>query len=211
MIDFDLVAYLTLGLSLSVSAMQIGRWLLNADPRTILVAGRRSLYGLAALAPLVLLWLMLSGRSTLAMMLAAFILPVAVQGAHRWRGLLRRLGPGRIDLAGLFADEPARPRNSDPNPDPELVRRSVAVLQAYLDQSRSRGMSRIEALALLGLEPEAGAAEIRDAHRRLAALVAPERGGTRYLRGRIDEARDALIGDRRVISATFDKGGSDHV
>ena len=31
--DFDVIAYTMVGLSLSASAVQIGRWILNANPR----------------------------------------------------------------------------------------------------------------------------------------------------------------------------------
>jgi hypothetical protein len=75
MIDFDIVAYAMLGVSLSVSAVQVGRWLLSANPRAIINAGRWLLAGLVALTPLALLWLVISGRATLAMMFAAFVLP----------------------------------------------------------------------------------------------------------------------------------------
>ena len=60
MIDFDLLAYAMLGLSILVSAAQIGGWALNADPRTILNAGRWSAVALGAATPLVLLWLAIS-------------------------------------------------------------------------------------------------------------------------------------------------------
>jgi hypothetical protein len=190
MIDFDTVAYSVLGLSLSASALQLGRWLLTADPRTIAAAGRRSLVGLFGLVPLVLLWLLLSGRSSLAIMLAAFVLPVAVQGAHRWRGLFRQLAPSRTGFGGAFVGHRSR------DPDPELVRQSIDVLRRYLEEGRGGGMSADEARAALGLEARATAAEIAAAHRRLAALVAPERGGTRYLTAKIDEARDILLGGR---------------
>ncbi len=49
MIDFDVIPYAMLGLSLSVSAAQIGRWIQHTNPRGIIHAGRLSL-----LAPTVL-------------------------------------------------------------------------------------------------------------------------------------------------------------
>src|SRR6516165_10947976 len=91
MIDVDVIAYTMLGISSSVSALQIGRWILNANPRAVIHAGRWSLAALIGLTPVVLLWLMMSGRSTLAMMLAAFVLPVFVQGGLRWRALFGSL------------------------------------------------------------------------------------------------------------------------
>jgi len=55
MIDFDVIAYAMLGLSLSASAVQVGRWILNANPRTLISAGRWSMAGFIVVAPLVLL------------------------------------------------------------------------------------------------------------------------------------------------------------
>jgi len=104
--------------------------------------------------------------------------------------------------------------------DPELVQQSIAVLRAYLEQSRAQietkpsdrslasgpvngsgtlrtRMSAEEALDVLGLEPAAGGAqEILDAHRRLEQKVDPALGGTHYLSMKIDEARDVLLGQR---------------
>lgn len=224
MIDFNVIAYVMLGLSVSASAVQIGVWLLNANPRSIIAAGRWSLAGLAALAPLALLWLMLSGRSTLAMMFAAFILPVFVQGAHRWRGLLRPLGLMRSGVtaappdlgAGLGRGGRAAPPTLM---DADLVQQSVAVLKAYLEQTGRHGefepidmrfgrgpvygsgngsgrghMSTEEAIETLGLEPTANPHEVREAHRRLQQRLDPGLGGTPYLNMKIDAARDVLLG-----------------
>ncbi len=85
--DLTVVAYATLALSLFVSAVKMGGWILNADPRAIINSGRWALLALAALALGVLGWLVASGRWTSAMMLAAFMLPVFVQAAPRWRVL----------------------------------------------------------------------------------------------------------------------------
>ena len=41
MVDFDVIAYAMLGLSLSASAVQVGRWILNANPRALMNAGWR--------------------------------------------------------------------------------------------------------------------------------------------------------------------------
>jgi hypothetical protein len=152
------------------------------------------------------------------MMLAAFMLPVFVQAAPRWRLLFAPLhvgfppapdagaGPGGFSTARVTTD-------------PELVAQSIAVLRAYLehsgaqietrpaDRSLGRGpvngsgglrarMSAAEALDVLGLEPAAGAQEILDAHRRLEQKVDPALGGTHYLSMKIDEARDVLLGQR---------------
>jgi hypothetical protein len=124
-IDFDIIAYAMLGLSLSVSAVQLGGWLLHAQPRAILNAGRWSAVALAAMTPLVLLWLAVSGRATLAMMLAAFALPAFIEGARRWRGTF----PRPLLLWGAWRS--ARRAVIDR----ALAAHCAAVLQAYLEQT----------------------------------------------------------------------------
>ena len=114
MIDFDVIAYAMLGVSLSASAVQVGRWLLSANPRAIINAGRWSLASLVALTPLVLLWLVISGRATLAMMFAAFVLPAFVQGGLRWRTLF---GPFNFK-EGSTAPDWARDLRADVVPRP---------------------------------------------------------------------------------------------
>lgn len=58
----------------------------------------------------------------------------------------------------------------------------------------SRGqMSREEALEVLGLDEDAGADEIREAHRRLMQQVHPDKGGSDYLAAQINRARDVLL------------------
>jgi hypothetical protein len=221
--DLTILAYATLGLSLFVSAVKMGGWILHADPRAILNAGRWSLIAFASLALGLLVWLVMTGRWAAAMMLAAFMLPVFVQAAPRWRVLF---GP----LSGMRSGQPTSTRDFAPGftshdiaplraaADPELVRQSVAVLQAYLGQSglqiehqagdphvtaraakrSGNGRARVsmdEALDILGLDPTATAEDIEEAHRRLEHRLDPERGGTHYLAAKINEARDVLLGE----------------
>ena len=130
-----------------------------------------------------LLWLAISGRGALAMMFAAFILPVAAQTAHRWRGCVRR--------------PPFWPNSAD-----RTAARAAAVLEAYLRQSggRDERMSPDRAFAVLGLEPGAGPGAVIAAHARLAERVDPERGGTRYLVDTVDAARDVLLASQHSDS-----------
>jgi len=221
-IDFDVIAYTMLGISSSVSALQIGRWILNANPRSVVNAGRWSLAALTVLTPVVLLWLVMTGRSTLAMMLAAFILPVFVQGGLRWRALFGSLNFPRSSFLrwgqdfGVPVVTGGSFRPDTMNAD--LVRQSVAVLRAYLAQARDqdygklsqmhfddrplngtgngagrRRMSPEEALDVLGLEPDAGPRQINEAHDRLQQKLKPELGDAHYLNMKIDEARDVLL------------------
>src|SRR5258708_7166266 len=155
--DLTVVAYATLALSLFVSAVKMGGWILNADPRAIINSGRWALVALAALALGVLAWLVASGRWTSAMMLAAFMLPVFVQAAPRWRVLFGPFNAARSEF-------PPNPRNfggaaggfssARGATDPELVRQAIAVLSAYLEQAGSqlehRGAARRPASAAKG-------------------------------------------------------------
>jgi hypothetical protein len=221
--DLTILAYATLGLSLFVSAVKMGGWILHADPRSILNGGRWALVALAALALGVLLWLVMAGRWSSAMMLAAFMLPIFVQAAPRWRVLFGPLNAMRSDFPPItpdFSTSRGGFSNARDMTNPELVQQSLAVLRAYLAQAGTQtaaqiehtpaylqdgngaatgsgnGRSRMspeEALHILGLEPTATAQEIRDAYCRLEQKVDPELGGTHYLMAKIIEARDVLL------------------
>jgi hypothetical protein len=97
---------------------------------------------------------------------------------------------------------------------------SVQVLEAYLDRAhpgwreetqeaaggekadagsrsgaKGGNISRAEALDVLGLEDGATVEDIKEAHRRLIAGLHPDHGGSTYLAAKINQARDALLGD----------------
>jgi DnaJ-domain-containing protein 1 len=94
---------------------------------------------------------------------------------------------------------------------------SLRLLEAYLDRrapgwradaqaevggglGRTPGpspMSEQEAYEVLGLEPGATLADIREAHRRLMKRVHPDHGGTHRLAARVNEAKAVLV-DRHV-------------
>ena len=91
--------------------------------------------------------------------------------------------------------------------------RWVDFLEAYLGKSslvaigdRRRSapheaepvLSRPEALDVLGLESDADEAAIRAAHKRLLALVHPDRSGSAYLANKVQHARDTLLAPSRA-------------
>ena len=56
-------------------------------------------------------------------------------------------------------------------------------------------MDAEEARRILGVGPEATTEEIRAAHRRLVAKVHPDQGGSAELAGKVNAARDILLGE----------------
>lgn len=93
---------------------------------------------------------------------------------------------------------------------------SVHVLEAYLDREHAdwrehaqgsdaagresamppepATMTPAQACQILGVQPGASEADIREAHRRLIALVHPDRGGSGFLATQVNLARDVLLG-----------------
>lgn len=94
--------------------------------------------------------------------------------------------------------------------DPE----AVPLLEAYLDRVHpdwrgpaagtesadadvrhpSAAMTEVEAWQVLGLEPGADEAAVKEAHRRLMLKNHPDQGGSTYIAAKINQAKDILLG-----------------
>ena len=196
--DFDIIAYALFGFSLSVSAAQLGGWLLTAQPRTILQAGRISAVCLAVGTPLALLWLVLTGRSTVAMMLAAFAMPVLIESARRWPGLFgtfslfrRRVAANGRRRRGRQPAEPAGVGARRHHPRSRRALRVDAPALSRTDQARVRslpGHKHYDAAAALRIMRAC-----RSRKRRRCSGCRPRPAPTRYGRPAPDCRRSSLL------------------
>jgi hypothetical protein len=217
------------GLSLSgiVSAIKLIDWFLHSDPKLIAQTGRWAGLGFAVFSVPLLIGLLFAEKWTAAIALAAaMLLGFALYGPRVLAPLLRRrLTPDWSPVSGGAAHSPT----SEPTVDRELVERSIAVLEDYLRQSAGLpkpggtvmrteaaarangngsdhapsppGMSPAEALEILGLAAGATEWDITDAHRRLVQMIHPDRGGSHYLTVKINQAKDALLGQASTPGA----------
>ena len=122
---------------------------------------------------------------------------VVLQGQWKGRHLSELSVESLLDLL-------AECRVSDPD--------SAQLIEAYLERARpdwrekagethgreeapaSNVMTREEACRILGLEPGADEAAVREAHRRLMMKMHPDMGGSSYLAAKINQAKDLLLG-----------------
>jgi len=98
----------------------------------------------------------------------------------------------------------------------ESDQQSAAVLTAYLDREHAdwreqasagarsdrgsagdmtKGMTKDDAYAILGLDADADPDQVRTAHRRLMQKLHPDRGGSDYLAAQINAAKALLLGE----------------
>ncbi|MEI9985732.1 MAG: DnaJ domain-containing protein [Aliidongia sp.] len=129
-----------------------------------------------------------------------------------WLRMTLDRATGALDgevLAGRFAGAPLRQLDLDQLRTLHAEcsaadEQSARLIEAYLDRlhpdwrdgpppTSSGGMTRDEALQILGLQPGADAEQIREAHRRLMLKLHPDLGGSDYLAGKINLARDVLL------------------
>ena len=159
--------WLLLGAAALLIFLLSARWLTNAEPRKVKIAG-----GLALALLLVLLAVImaLTGRILASVPLLA--------GALAAYSRYRRLKHMADYLGGMFGAD--------------WRQRFGASADGSAPRGGSGTMGRDEALGVLGLEGGASAEDIKQAHHALMLKLHPDHGGTSYLAAKINEAREVL-------------------
>lgn len=205
------ISAIVLGLSVLAMLAKFLDWFVHSDPKTMLRTGQWMLLLLLIVGVGILVYAVVTEQWSLAMFDGSALLLIL---AAVWR-LRVIMMPARMAYL-LYRRRRRAPadmevRDFDPA-DPETVRRAAAILEAYVarsspmalndklaltDERRGEAMSSDEALEVLGLEPDADDTAIRAARKRLLGLVHPDRGGSAWLAGKVQQASDTLLGPSR--------------
>jgi hypothetical protein len=208
------ISAIVLGLSVLATIAKFLDWFVHSDPRTMVRTSRWMLLLLVLACIPLLIVMIVNQQWPAAMLIGAGMLIVPT--VLKWRAIFaplhaafgyfrRKARPFDMEIWDTAAD------------DPEMVRRAAAILEAYLGKSSpvaigdgrrsapheaERGLSRQEALEVLGLDRDADEAAIHAAHKRLLALVHPDRSGSAYLANKVQQAGDTLLASREWLENT---------
>jgi Zn-dependent protease with chaperone function len=203
------ISAIVLGLSVLAALAKLLDWFVHSDPKTMLRTARWMLLLLLIVGVGILIYAVATEQWSLALLDGSALLIAAT--IWRWRVIAMPLRMAYLMYRRRRAPADMEVRDFDPA-DPETVRRAAAILEAYVARSspvalndklaltdgrRGEAMSSGEALEVLGLEPDADDQAIRAARKRLLGLVHPDRGGSAWLAGKVQQASDTLLGPAR--------------
>merc|ERR1740124_2112685 len=119
------------------------------------------------------------------------------------RNVPRRLRYSRSDLLRSLrklVSTPCRPTMSTPNRSRHNIFQkyfNLGVGSKYYDGGFEDKMTRREAALILGVRESSTHKRIKEAHRKLLILNHPDTGGSTYLSGKLNEAKDLLLKGRK--------------
>jgi hypothetical protein len=215
------ISAIVLGLSVLAALAKFLDWFVNSDPKTMMRTAHWMVLLLLIVGVAILIYAVATEQWSLAMFDGSAVLILAT--IWRWRVIVMPLRMAYLLYRRRRAPSNMEVRDFDPA-DPETVRRAAAILEAYVAQSspmaspvalndklaltderHGEAMSNGEALEVLGLEPGADEAAIRAARKRLLGLVHPDRGGSAWLAGKVQQAGDTLLGPSRLTTPSDDR------
>ena len=161
-----------------VGALYLVRWFLKTPAESVAATIKKSAWFVAGIG---LIALAATGRLHWLFAFLGAAIPVLVKNLPN---LLRLIG-----LAKLVRNARANSQQNGPEAGPEQANQRAS------SNRRDQGMSREEALDVLGLNPGASREAIVKAHRELIQKLHPDRGGSTHLAAQINQAKRVLLGD----------------
>lgn len=95
----------------------------------------------------------------------------------------------------MKAQEKQKPKDEDDSEKPRtnIFREWFDVGTKYYEGGFEETMTRREAALILGVRESSSSARVKDAHRRLLMLNHPDAGGSTYMAGKLNEAKELLL------------------
>jgi hypothetical protein len=211
MSDPFIVALIALGISVIASAIRMIDWFMHSDPRAVARTARWAVIAIAALSVPLLLALLFKEQWTAAIALAAaMILVAAVLGGRMLRWMrIRPLVADRSAPVGAASHDGFGDGSAE---DLELIRRSAAVLDAYLRRTSAPARGNGNDLPAIGRRTNGKEPVKGNGHAESPGMEAmPEQEALAILgldpgatEGEVSEAH------RRIAQAIHPDGGGSH-
>jgi len=97
------------------------------------------------------------------------------------------------ERAKMKAEEAQKQKEEEDKPRTNIFREWFDVGTKYYEGGFEETMTKREAALILGVRESSSPARVKDAHRRLLILNHPDTGGSTYLAGKLNEAKELLL------------------